>query len=376
MTSYVTSTDGTRIAYDRLGDGPPVVVVSGIFCDRRTTQGLAERRAEHHTVYNYDRRGRGDSGHTPPYAVEREVEDIAALIAEAGGTASVYGHSSGAGLALHAAASELPITRLVLHEPPYGADDEDSKRSARDLAEDVRVALEEDRRADAIALFFESAGMPPEMIEPMSVDPGMQSIAPTMVHDFEIMGDATAGGTIPEENLTNYNVDRVKTLGESVLGLTLACAQCHDHKFDAITQKDYYRLYAFFNSTTDKPLDDNALLPPPVTRAGSDEDGEAQPVRVERAAEERREVEKRPQAPLLGDDPGKLGRRAGDMCDGAERADAEQRLDRERAQLAAGPGEEPKPGSVSSVSISAGTVSPCWSEITGATSCSRSARRG
>ncbi|HEX6236376.1 MAG TPA: alpha/beta hydrolase [Acidimicrobiales bacterium] len=199
MTSYVTSTDGTRIAYDRLGDGPPVVVVSGMFCDRQTTQALAERLAEHHTVYNYDRRGRGESGHTPPYAVEREVEDLAALIAEAGGTASVYGHSSGAGLALHAAASELPITRLVLHEPPYGADDEDSKRSARELAENVRVALDEDRPADAIALFFESAGMPPEMVEPMSGDPEMQSVAPTMVHDFEIMGDATRGGTIPEE---------------------------------------------------------------------------------------------------------------------------------------------------------------------------------
>jgi len=119
MTSYVTSADGTQIAFDRFGQGSPVVVVSGIFCDRQTTQELAEQLAQQFSVINYDRRGRGDSGDTAPYAVEREVEDLGALIAEAGGTASVYGHSSGAGLALNAAASGLPITRLVLHEPPY-----------------------------------------------------------------------------------------------------------------------------------------------------------------------------------------------------------------------------------------------------------------
>jgi len=199
MTSYVTSADGTRIAYDRLGEGPPVVVVGGLFCDRQTTHSLAERLADRCDVINFDRRGRGESGDTPPYAVEREIEDLAALVAEAGGTASVYGHSSGAGLALHAAVSGVPITRLVLHEPPYGPDDEDSKRDARELAENVRVALAEDRRADAIALFFAASGMPPEMVEPMSGDPKMQAVAPTMVHDFEIMGDASRGGTIPEE---------------------------------------------------------------------------------------------------------------------------------------------------------------------------------
>jgi pimeloyl-ACP methyl ester carboxylesterase len=198
MTSYVTSADGTRIAFDRLGRGSPVVVVSGIFCDRQTTRDLAEQLAQQFSVINYDRRGRGDSGDTAPYAVEREVEDLDALIAEAGGTASVYGHSSGAGLALNAAASGLPITRLVLHEPPYGPDDDESRRGARELAETIRVAIAEDRRADAITLFLTASGMPREMAEGMSSDPKMQAVAPTMPYDFEVMGDVNSGGTIPE----------------------------------------------------------------------------------------------------------------------------------------------------------------------------------
>jgi pimeloyl-ACP methyl ester carboxylesterase len=117
-----TSADGTPIVFDRLGDGPPVIVVGGQFCDRVLTHPTAEELAKHFTVFNYDRRGRGDSGDTQPYAIEREIEDIGALIAEAGGTASVYAHSSGASLALHAAAAGLPIARLVLHEPPYAPD--------------------------------------------------------------------------------------------------------------------------------------------------------------------------------------------------------------------------------------------------------------
>src|SRR5215203_7086866 len=121
----VTSSDGTSIAFERLGDGPPVIVVCGAMCDRALMRPTAEELAKYFTVFNYDRRGRGDSGDTAPYAVEREIEDIAALIDEAGGSAFVYGHSSGAGLALHAAAHGLPIARLVLHEPPFVPDSEE-----------------------------------------------------------------------------------------------------------------------------------------------------------------------------------------------------------------------------------------------------------
>ena len=214
MTSYVTSADGTRIAYDRLGEGAPVVIISGIFCTRQTTQQLTEALAERFSVVNYDRRGRGESGETPPYAVAREVEDLAALIVEAGGSASVYGHSSGAGLALHAAAGGLPITRLVVHEPPYGPDDEASTRDARELAENVRVALAEDRRADAIGLFFANMGVPAAIADGMTADPGMQAVAPTMIHDFVIMGDFS-GGAIPEDLVRAVRVPTLVIAGGS-----------------------------------------------------------------------------------------------------------------------------------------------------------------
>ena len=124
------------------------------------TRPLAEELANDFTVINYDRRGRGDSGDTAPYAVEREIEDIGALIAEAGGTASVYGHSSGAGLALHAAAHGLPIARLVLHEPPYAPDGEEERRTSREYGEKLKAILAEGRRGDAVALFMTTVGMP------------------------------------------------------------------------------------------------------------------------------------------------------------------------------------------------------------------------
>jgi pimeloyl-ACP methyl ester carboxylesterase len=213
VTTYVTSTDGTRIAFDRLGDGPPVVVVSGIFCHRPTTQELAKQVAARRlTAINYDRRGRGESSDTPPYAVDREVEDLAALIAEVGGAAAVYGHSSGAGLALRAAAAGLPITRLVLHEPPYGGADEESTRAARALAVGVREALADGRRSDAIKLFLADSGMPLEAIEAASSVPGMQAVAPTMVYDHEVMGDFE-GGTIPEELVRSVGIPTLVIAG-------------------------------------------------------------------------------------------------------------------------------------------------------------------
>ena len=212
MTSFVTSRDGTRIAHDVLGDGPPVVVVSGIFCTRRTTQELAERLAARCTVVNYDRRGRGESGDTAPYAVEREVEDLAALIDAVGGAAAVYGHSSGAGLALRAAAAGLPITRLVLHEPPYGGDDEDSRAESRELAELVRAALAEDRPGDAISAFFAGMGMPPDVVAGIAADPEMLAVAPTMNYDMAVMGDPE-GGTVPVDLVRSVTVPTLVVAG-------------------------------------------------------------------------------------------------------------------------------------------------------------------
>src|SRR5690349_21248655 len=118
----VTSQDGTSIAVDVSGSGPAIVLVSGGSVDRGSNAGLAAALESGFTVYNYDRRGRGGSGDTQPYAVAREIEDIEAVIGLAGGHAHLYGSSSGAGLALEAAAAGADVDKLVLWEPPYNLD--------------------------------------------------------------------------------------------------------------------------------------------------------------------------------------------------------------------------------------------------------------
>lgn len=197
MTEFTTSADGTRIAYEPRGDGPPIVLVSGLLCDRDTHRPLAEALAPRFTAVVYDRRGRGESGDTPPYAVDREVEDLAAVLNALGGAASVYGHSSGAGLALRAGAAALPIPRLILHEPPYGADDVASRSEARELAEGVRAAVEAGRPEDAIGLFMAGMGTPDEVVASMAADPRMLRLATTMPYDHAVMGDFDEGGAIP-----------------------------------------------------------------------------------------------------------------------------------------------------------------------------------
>src|SRR5258708_20365784 len=114
----VISKDGTPITFDQSGEGPPIILVVGAFNDSSTGAPLAAQLSEHFTVFNYDRRGRGASGDTTPYAIQREIEDLAALITEAGGSSSVFGYSSGAVLTLKAAASGLPFPGLALYDPP------------------------------------------------------------------------------------------------------------------------------------------------------------------------------------------------------------------------------------------------------------------
>jgi len=204
----VGSADGTPIAFERFGSGLPVVVVGGASCDRAKMREMAQGLADHFTVVNYDRRGRGDSGDTAPYAVQREIEDLGALIAEAGGAAAVYGHSSGAGLALHAAAHGLPITRLVLHDPPFVPAGE-FEQAARKHGEELRSLLRQDRRGDAAALFMTWTGVPAEAVARMRDEPwwaGLEAIAHTLAYDSEVMGDISRGGTIPTDQ-----VGRVRT---------------------------------------------------------------------------------------------------------------------------------------------------------------------
>ncbi|MGH3240279.1 MAG: alpha/beta fold hydrolase [Spirillospora sp.] len=216
-----TSADGTSIAFERIGDGggPPVVLVAGALCDGMATRPLAEELGRHFTVINYDRRGRRGSGDTAPYAVQREVEDLDALIAEAGGTAAVYGHSSGAVLALHAAASGLPITRLVLHEPPFSLqDDEQERERSQELLTTITAFLARDRPVDAITAFLTPTGMPPRFIDQMSQDPQTQANARTLPHDpFEILSEHSRGGRTPTEQARDVTVPALVLCGGASL---------------------------------------------------------------------------------------------------------------------------------------------------------------
>ncbi|NGN64606.1 alpha/beta hydrolase [Streptomyces sp. A7024] len=197
MTSTTTSADGTRIAYERLGAGATVILVPGILCTRETVRPLAEQLADALTVFIYDRRGRGGSSDTAPYAVEREFEDLEAIVTVAGGTSALYGHSSGAGLVLRAVAAGVPAGPVVLHEPPYGPDDEASRKGAAALGREIAACIAEDRRADALIAFLSAAGMPAEMAAQAAKDPGMLEVAPTMPYDFEVQGNVRTGGAIP-----------------------------------------------------------------------------------------------------------------------------------------------------------------------------------
>src|SRR3981189_1833567 len=166
LMNRVTSNDGTPIAFDRTGDGPAVILVGGAFqvrVDPKMSQ-LAALLAPRYSVLTYDRRGRGDSGDTAPYAVEREVGDLEALIKEAGGSAFVSGMSSGAVLALDAAAYGLPIMKLAVYEPPFIVDSSRAALPANYLAQ-LTDLLSADRRGDAVALFMTNpAGVAAEFV--------------------------------------------------------------------------------------------------------------------------------------------------------------------------------------------------------------------
>jgi pimeloyl-ACP methyl ester carboxylesterase len=189
---YVPSKDGTTIAFDRIGDGPPVVLVSGGSVDRSSNAGLADQLAGQFTVFNYDRRGRGPSGDTQPYAPAREIEDIDAVIAAAGDRAGLYGSSSGAVLALKAAAAGSAVSKLALWEPPYIVDDSRPKPAA-DTASIYRKMVAEDRRGDAVEYFMTKVvGLPDEFAAFAKTQPWwpwQEALAHTLAYDAEIMGD-------------------------------------------------------------------------------------------------------------------------------------------------------------------------------------------
>jgi pimeloyl-ACP methyl ester carboxylesterase len=218
------SADGTAIAFDRFGEGPPIIMVVGAFNDRSTTEPLARALEQRFTIFNYDRRGRGDSSDTEPYAIEREIEDLDALIEEAGGSASVFGYSSGAVLALKAAASGLAITNLALYEPPFRADDRYPALPS-DLAEQLAALVSAGRRGDAVELFQTKAvGIPEHIVAQLRrapFRPNLEALAHTLVYDATIIGDLS----LPTELIASIVTPTLLICGEQSPPLLRSASQ-------------------------------------------------------------------------------------------------------------------------------------------------------
>jgi pimeloyl-ACP methyl ester carboxylesterase len=213
----ITSNDGTRLAAEVTGRGPAIVLVCGGSVDRGANAGLAAALASDFTVWNFDRRGRGDSGDTAPYAVEREIEDIEAVIAAAGGHAHLYGTSSGAGLALEAAAAGAAVDKLVLWEPPYSVDP--AGRPPADSVEQLDRMVAEGRRDDAATFFMvDMVGLPPEFAAFARTQPwwaGQLAIAHTLAYDARVMGDYS----VPTERASRVTVPTLILTGGSSFAL-------------------------------------------------------------------------------------------------------------------------------------------------------------
>ena len=214
---YAVSKDGTRIAYEKTGQGPAIVMVNGALAHRKFYggEGLAARLLQEFTFIDYDRRGRGESTDTHPYAVDREIEDIEALINEAGSCVFLYGISSGAALALLAAAELGParVSKLALFEPPYGSDDEKARLLFAGQKKRIGELIDKGNHGDAVAFFIASMGTPPGTIEEMRKTPDwkvMEGVEHTLAYDFAVMGD----GSVPRDIAKTVTIPTLVLDGE------------------------------------------------------------------------------------------------------------------------------------------------------------------
>jgi pimeloyl-ACP methyl ester carboxylesterase len=250
----VRSKDGTTIAFEEQGDGPALILVDGAMGTRSagSKPELATLLAGHFTVYRYDRRGRGDSADTMPYAVEREIEDIEALIDRAGGSAFLYGHSSGGCLALDATVRlGGKVKKLAVYEVPYN-DDPEARKAWGEYIKNLTEALASDRRGDAVALFMALVGMPAAQIEAMRQAPfwgGMGAVAPTLAYDHtaimgkdcEIPAERAARVEVPTLVMSGtdgapFMLKTARTLSMTIPGASLSTldGQAHDVHPDAL----------------------------------------------------------------------------------------------------------------------------------------------
>jgi len=212
------SMDGTRIAFERVGHGPALIMVDGALCTRAMGPGhsLAPHLADRFTVFTYDRRGRGDSGDAAPYAVQREIDDLDALIAEAGGSAYVFGLSSGAALALEAAARGSAIRKLVLYEAPFIVDDS-RPPVPEDIVAQMEALLADDRRGDAVKLFMRQVGAPRIAIAMMRFLPvwsRLKRVANTLPYDMTIVSGRQSGKPLSAESWESVTIPTLVLVGE------------------------------------------------------------------------------------------------------------------------------------------------------------------
>ena len=214
----IRSKDGTNIAFDQAGSGPMVILVAGAIQHRafdQETAYLADLLAPYFTVVNYDRRGRGESGDTQPYAPAREIEDIEALVDDGGGAAYLYGMSSGAALAMEAAlALRSKVNKLAMYEAPYN-DDPQARQRWREYRQELAARLAQGRRGDAMALFMMLVGMPPEHLPQVQQSPAwpiFERVAPTLAYDAAILGEESA---VPCEQAAHVQIPALVMAGEA-----------------------------------------------------------------------------------------------------------------------------------------------------------------
>ncbi|MER8085374.1 alpha/beta fold hydrolase [Streptomyces sp. NPDC058316] len=207
----ILSRDGTLIAYRRRGEGPPVILVGGALSTAATDAPLARLLAPRLGVITYDRRGRGSSGDSGPYRVEREIEDLAALVAAAGGRASLFGTGAGGALALEAQAAGLPVDLLAVYEPPYTPGASGERFKACCTARLHRLLTAGDR-AGAVELFLSVTGVPADMIARMRRAPlwrDLVSMAHTLAYDDALLGN----GAIPAERFASVTARTLVVCG-------------------------------------------------------------------------------------------------------------------------------------------------------------------
>ena len=230
-SAAAVSADGTVIAFSAWGEGQPLVLIDGATAYpalNPTNEEVGRLLSGEFRTYAFDRRGRGQSTDTAPYAVAREIEDIAALIEIAGAPVTLFGWSSGAVLALDAAAAGLPINRLALFEPPFVVDDSRPPLPA-DYVERLDAAVADGHPGDAVALFMTAAaGMPAEMVEGMRHSdfwPVLEAVAPTIAYDGRIMGTTMSGGPLPTDRWQDITIPTLVMHGTGTFPSIITAAQ-------------------------------------------------------------------------------------------------------------------------------------------------------